>query len=221
VGPYTHKHFFIKPGMTIGRKVGDILLEDDPTISSLHGRVIGRPDGRLFLEDAGSSNQFLMGGRQVAKLELAAGAVFQIGKSVFEVIAVQPQDLAKLSPQKNWKDLVFDHLENNREMGPSVAKPFSPAIKIECLEGPNAEDIWTLGFGPRLFGPACEDIEILENNSADVSFEIFQGDLGPSLRSKTQKLSVNRRFVSIDTEVNLSDGDEIQVGESRFKVHSL
>ena len=37
-GPYQNKHFRVAAGMGLGRRQGDILLEEDNTISSLHGR---------------------------------------------------------------------------------------------------------------------------------------------------------------------------------------
>lgn len=217
-GPYQNRYFRLKAGMAIGRKQGDILLDEDPMVSSLHGNVISRQSGRLSLEDAGSSNQFLTNGQKVAKLDLIPGVIFQVGQCVFEVIEVNEDEAKRLAPSKGWRELIFETLERNSGLQASKAAALTPALKIECLEGPNAEDIWFLGFGPRLFGPLCEDIEILEKDSSDVSFEIYQGLTGPYLKSKTSHLTLNNRIISQDTETNLSDGDEIRIGVSVFKV---
>lgn len=217
-GPFKDRYFLLKPGMTIGRKSGDILLENDPMVSSLHGRIIGRSDGRFMLEDAGSQNQFIVNGQQVAKVDLVEGASFQVGMSVFIVMTASPDELARLPIEKSWKDMVFDLLEN--DMGITIAKPkaLEPALRIECLIGANAEDSWVLGFGPRTFGPLCDDIEILEKHTSDIAFEIDQGEHGPELISRTKDLSVNHAEVQEGAKVSLNNGDEIRFGVSLYKV---
>lgn len=220
-GPYQNHYFRLKAGMVLGRKQGDILLSEDPMVSSLHAYVISRQSGVLSLEDAGSQNQFLTKGMKVPKLDLQPGVIFQVGQSVFEVISVSEDEAKKLLPAKNWRELTLEALERNVDLDPSEAKAFSPALKIEGLEGPNAEDVWVLGFGPRVFGPLCEDIEILENDSADVAFEVYQGLSGPLIRSRTSQLFLNKRNIGQDTETNLSDGDEIKIGVSLFKVRFI
>jgi pSer/pThr/pTyr-binding forkhead associated (FHA) protein len=214
-GPYQNKHFKIASGMTLGRKQGDILLELDNTISSLHGRVILQPNGLLTLQDASSQNQFLVNNQKVESVILIEGAVFQIGQCVFKVLKMTEKEASQLQIEKNWKDLVFEALENNKELGPSAAHALSPPVIVECHQGPSAEFSWFLGFGPRLFGPLCEDIEILEKDSGDHSFEIFQGDHGPHIRVHSQNILINR---SARLEKQLEDGDEIQVGSSIFKI---
>ena len=46
-------------GVTFGRERGDINFPDDGYVSGLHARVAAR-DGRVFLEDLGSSNGTFM-----------------------------------------------------------------------------------------------------------------------------------------------------------------
>ncbi|MFN9065619.1 MAG: FHA domain-containing protein, partial [Bdellovibrionales bacterium] len=133
-GPYKDRYFVLKAGMTIGRKAGDILLEDDPMVSSLHGRIIGRGDGRFMLEDAGSQNQFLVNGLQMPKVDLNEGVIFQVGQSVFEVFSARESDLETLKPEKSWKELIFDLLEKNHNVR-NEAKPLNPAVRVDCTQG--------------------------------------------------------------------------------------
>jgi|GEM_PF-2194817 hypothetical protein len=219
-GPYKNRYFVLKGGMTIGRKAGDILLENDPMVSSLHGRIIGRDDGRFMLEDAGSQNQFLVSGKQVPKVDLNSGVIFQVGQSMFEVLAVNTEDVEKLSPEKSWKETIFSLLEKNHGMRLDL-RPLSPCVRVDCLLGANADDSWFLGFGPRLFGPLSEDIEILEMNAADVAFEIRQGDYAPCLISKTNELFYNKSLIKLGEKVNLKDGDEIGLGVSLYKIRFI
>lgn len=214
-GPYKNRYFILRAGMTIGRKAGEILLEDDPMVSSLHGRIIGRGDGRFMLEDAGSQNQFLVAGVQVPKVDLNPGVVFQVGQSVFEVFAAKPEEVPLLKPERSWKEVIFDLFEKNHGLRPQISA-LTPAVRVECLQGANAEDSWYLGFGPRLFGPICDDIEILEKNASDVAFEIKQGDHGPVLISKSNELFVNRTSVKQGGLWEIRDGDELELGVSLY-----
>lgn len=214
-GPYSNKSFKIAAGMTLGRRQGDILLEADNNVSSLHGRVVERADGQIVLLDAGSSNQFLVQGRKVSEIELHEGVTFQIGQSVFQVMKVSEKDLRSMKVQKNWKSVVLEALENNQALQVRKASSFNPVVKVDCIQGPSADVAWFLGFGPRFFGPLCEDIEILETESGDVTFEIYQGINGPMIKPHSQNVKINQKSV---TEKLLEDGDEVQVGSSIFRI---
>lgn len=184
-------------------------------VSSLHGRIIGRGDGRFMLEDAGSQNQFIVNGLQMPKVDLNEGVVFQVGQSVFEVFSASEERAAELKPEKSWKELVFDIFEKNHTLRHEI-KPLSPSVRVDCIQGANAEDSWFLGFGPRLFGPVCDDIEILEKNAADVAFEIRQGEYRPVVISKSNELFINKTAVKLGGQWEISDGDEVALGVSLF-----
>lgn len=204
--------------MTIGRKNGDILLDLDSRVSSLHAHVIARQDGGLTVEDAGSQNQLIYNGAKVPRIDLFPKTTFQIGQSVFEVELMSPEEAQRVAPNLSWKQLILDLLEKNVDLDSSSAKALKPAVKIEAISGPNSEDNWHLGFGPRLFGPLCEDNEILESDSGDIAFEIRQGAEGPMIKSHTTNLTLNKNRLSQNHETYLSDGDEIHLGVSVFKV---
>ncbi len=214
-GPYQNKHFKIGPGMSLGRRQGDILLEEDNTVSSLHGRVISLPDGKICLKDAGSQNQFLVNGKRVSRVDLVDGVIFQVGQCVFQVITANEKDSPGIKIEKNWKDIVFSALSNNKGIKTSRAASLSPPVQVDCIQGPSSDLSWFLGFGPRLFGPLCEDIEILEKDSGDISFEISQNNEGPCVRALSKNVLVNKKQIS---EKQLEDGDLIQVGSSIFKI---
>jgi hypothetical protein len=214
-GPYQNKFFKIAAGMTLGRRQGEILLEQDNTVSSVHGRVISQANGQLTLKDAGSQNQFMMNGRKVSSVDLVQGATFQVGQCFFEVLKVTDKEALKYALEKNWKGLCFEAFENNKALTISTASSLNPAVRVDCIQGPSADISWFLGFGPRLFGPLCEDIEILEKDSGDVAFEISQSSQGPAVRTLSPNIMINRERLS---EKVLEDGDEIQVGSSIFKI---
>ena len=201
--------------MSLGRRQGEILLSEDNTVSSLHGRVITLGGGQLALKDAGSQNQFLVNGRKVEQVDITDGSVFQVGQCVFQVVKVSDKEVKNFVVEKNWKEVVFEALTNNKALGVSGATSLEPVVRVECIQGPSADISWYLGFGPRLFGPLCEDIEILEKDSGDISFEISQSNNGPAVRALSQNVLINKKSV---TEKQLVDGDEIQVGSSIFKI---
>ncbi|HVF76021.1 MAG TPA: FHA domain-containing protein [Acidimicrobiales bacterium] len=72
--------------VTIGRASGcQIALEDDKAVSQLHARLFRR-DGRLYLEDLGSTNGTYLNAKKVAgPVALARGDRVQVGRTVLEV----------------------------------------------------------------------------------------------------------------------------------------
>jgi pSer/pThr/pTyr-binding forkhead associated (FHA) protein len=70
---------------TVGRASGCQVLLKDPTVSQLHARVFRR-DGRLYIEDLGSSNGTFVNRKKVsAPVALRRGDRLAIGGTVLEV----------------------------------------------------------------------------------------------------------------------------------------
>lgn len=72
--------------LTVGRAGGcQIALEDDKTVSQLHARVFRR-DGRVYVEDLGSTNGTYLNAKKVAApVALHRGDRLQVGRTVLEV----------------------------------------------------------------------------------------------------------------------------------------
>ena|SRR5687768_6809435 len=72
--------------LTVGRAGGcQIALEDDKTVSQLHARVFRR-DGRVYVEDLGSTNGTYLNAKKVATpVALHRGDRLQVGRTVLEV----------------------------------------------------------------------------------------------------------------------------------------
>ena len=72
--------------LTVGRASGcQIALEDDKAVSQLHARVFRR-DGRLFVEDLGSTNGTYLNAKKVGgAVGLQKGDRLQVGRTVLEV----------------------------------------------------------------------------------------------------------------------------------------
>ena len=86
----TGKHSGVKvslyEGMTIGRKQGDLLLDDDPKVSGLHAKIILDNKNQFVLVDQDSSNGLVISGRKVKKIAMLPGVTFRIGGTHFRVI---------------------------------------------------------------------------------------------------------------------------------------
>jgi hypothetical protein len=79
--------FDLSHEMTVGRAPGcGVSLHSDSTVSQLHARVYKSDDGRLWIEDLGSTNgTFLNRNKVSAPALLRRGDRVQIGSTVLEV----------------------------------------------------------------------------------------------------------------------------------------
>ena len=83
--------------LLIGREApdGDGRLGDDPEISRRHARVARGADGRLTIEDLGSSNGTFVNGERVrAPRTLEAGDVVRMGRTTLQVTAGEPEGVS-------------------------------------------------------------------------------------------------------------------------------
>lgn len=88
VEPATQRNqtFDIGDELTVGRAAGcGVSLPQDSTVSQLHARIF-RKDGRLYVEDLGSTNGTFVNGRKVAKpVEMRGRDRLQVGATVLEL----------------------------------------------------------------------------------------------------------------------------------------
>lgn len=86
-GDQRGRTFEVSDEVTVGRAAGcGIPLESDKAVSQLHARVFRR-DGRVYVEDLGSTNgTYLNAKKVVAPAPLARGDRLQVGRTVLEVV---------------------------------------------------------------------------------------------------------------------------------------
>jgi pSer/pThr/pTyr-binding forkhead associated (FHA) protein len=73
-------------GLTIGRKQGDLLLEDDPKVSGIHAKIVLDNKNQFILVDQDSANGMVISGRKVKKIAMLPGVTFRIGSTHFRVV---------------------------------------------------------------------------------------------------------------------------------------
>ena len=72
--------------ITIGREEGDIVLGSDTAASRLHAQVSLDDDGKVFVEDLGSTNGTWVNQHRVGrKVELHRGDWLQVGETTFQL----------------------------------------------------------------------------------------------------------------------------------------
>jgi FHA domain-containing protein len=77
--------FDVSEEVTVGRASGCQVALTDPTVSQLHARVY-RKDGRLYVEDLGSSNGTYLNRKKVtAPVAVRRGDRLSVGSTVLEV----------------------------------------------------------------------------------------------------------------------------------------
>lgn len=280
-GKHSGTRVSLYDGMTIGRKEGDLLLDDDPKVSGLHAKIILDNKNQFILMDEGSANGLVLSGRKVKKIAMLPGVNFRIGGTqfrvirederseisefsetkipvpptpeappapafvppgskaaepvVFKIIEAAPPPLFKPASlaQKNqiearelqlktWKERVQDLLANQPEP-PQEELPklgaFSPALILDFVEGLQAEQKITIGYGPRTAGFGNLDLELLDPKLPEKTFELLPGPGSVEIRDLTGgQMLVNGRP---QKSCFLEEGDVISWGYTKIKVRYL
>lgn len=84
--------FRLMPGevRTIGRATGAQFVVEAPLVSRLHCRLTCSADGRLVVEDLGSTNGTYVDTRRIeGSVPLGSGAMLTVGRVDFEVIRAE------------------------------------------------------------------------------------------------------------------------------------
>lgn len=119
---------------TIGRAADNTITLPDPTTSRNHAKVVFR-DGAWIVEDLGSANGIVIGGKRVARAVLKSGDTFKIGGITFRFIEKdfsQPSDQLFETVQilaAATEDLDFQVSESKDEGEIKESKPWSERLQ--------------------------------------------------------------------------------------------
>lgn len=224
-GPHAGQIFNIRDGTEIGRVRGQIQLKKDSKVSSFHASVVKDPKGDLIVIDQGSANGIKINGQKVKRVQLIDGVQFQIGRTVFKVLE-RDEGAANSVPEpvieKTWDEILIEEvalLKMNRAIPKANIKAFKKALKLDFIEGQQADHTMTLGFGPRDFGSDNLDVELKESTCPAVAFSIAPSAQGAALSTDFPKLvHVNGNS---NTRHDLQEGDTIRIGTTLIQVSFL
>lgn len=221
-GPHVGQQFAIRDGTEIGRVRGQILLKKDTKVSSFHAAISLDAKGQLVITDQGSSNGIKINGNKVKTVLLRDGVQFQIGRSVFRVIERTEAEVEahrEPEPPKSWDQILVEAIPNltlNSRLPKQILKPFERPLQLNFVEGLQADETLTLGFGPRDFGSDNLDIELKEAISPATAFSISPSESGALLTTDFPRLV--RVNGNTETTVELKDGDTIRIGTTLIQV---
>lgn len=211
----------ISDGVTLGRSQADIVIKD-PKVSSRHAEVSRDGKGQLVLIDLDSSNGIHIAGRRVKKVALIPGVIFEVGRTQFKVVTVEEEIALDFARLMTWRNVLQTSLPDckvqNTEPGITPER-FSPAIKLNFIQGIQADEEIILGWGPRKAGSDCLDIELFDPDAPKDAFELLAGPGQVEIKILAPgRVTVNSK--AIDGKM-LRDGDTISIGNTLIKVSYL
>jgi len=220
------KEKLFKRSTSIGRKEGDIVLNDN-AVSGKHA-LIGFDGGRIFVQDLGSTNGTMLNGGQVWEAFINSGDEITVGQTVMKVLIKQ------LAASASWAD------HGMEDAGPD-ASPASnePTQEMEewkskdPLDNPLPHGVKiglqvTMGLDSGLkhlvkkrgttIGRAGADLEVHDLNVSrkHATIEVMSPDriIVKDLRS-TNGTFLNEKWITVG---NLKNGDIIKIGNTQIKI---
>ncbi|HWU43660.1 MAG TPA: FHA domain-containing protein, partial [Bdellovibrio sp.] len=202
----------IREGLTLGRSKADIVIKDQK-VSSTHAQISVDGKGQLILVDLDSSNGLYISGRRVKKISLLQGVVFEVGRTMFKVVEVEEEKALDLELFMTWRKALATKLKNapiDETLQPRHCERFSPALKLQFMQGIQANEEFVLGYGPRAAGADSLDIELLDEDAPREAFELHSGPGMVQLKIVAAG-RVHLNGHSVDEKM-LEDGDLISFG---------
>jgi ABC transport system ATP-binding/permease protein len=220
----------VKP-LVIGRKRGDLIL-DDPLVSGSHCRIVER-DGKLLLQDLGSTNGTLVDGRRVRETALQPGAEITVGNNkLILFVGEQPPKAREeashvTAPQLDIAWLLDEELVELRPndnphaadvIGQDLRLPPGLNAVVEVVAGLDAGKVYrfsrgNIAIGRRVGEVPLSDVEVSRHHAVIEVFGremIFLRDLG-----STNGTYHNGRRISV---AKLTNGDTVGCGKTVMRL---
>lgn len=239
-GPQAGKIFTIKPGMIVGRAETDVTISD-PKISGRHAKFEINKDGALVLTDLGSTNGMRVQGQRIMQVVLAPGLQVKIGNTdcLFDefdnkvdapsaeneklppipAVDTNENDASIVIEPATWTEYFSDlsvSAQSKINSDRHKLYPFKPLLKLTAIQGLQAGQEWSLGYGPRAVGIHSLDVILMSPESPKIAFTITPS--GPNAKFATEspeKVRLNGQ--SKKAEI-LQEGDLIQFENTTLRV---
>jgi pSer/pThr/pTyr-binding forkhead associated (FHA) protein len=221
-GPEAGSRFQANENTTLGRTNADIVIQDSK-ISGTHARVQADNKGQLVLVDLDSINGIYVNSQRVKKVSLLQGVIFTIGKTQFRVVLIEEkQAKQEVGIIRSWRDVLQRSLLDtiNYDKPSDIRlEGFTPPIRLKFITGIQTDEEVILGYGPRMFGSNCLDIELLDQEAPQNAFELHPGPGMVEFVNKAPgKVKLNQKSTS---KQMLQDDDLISVGATTIKITYL
>lgn len=218
-GELAGKSIEIKDGLTIGRKIGDLIL-NDPRVSALHAIVKKTKKSQFVIFDNKSANGIKINKKIHTKFLLEKNQILTIGDTKLRVVEINNEQI-KL--QNEWEKILANVLLNKNLKCQNIPKkiiPFNPALKLTFLEGIQTNETFVLGYGPRIIGTTSLDILIYEPNAPDNCFTLEPIENNKILFRTEHPSQVLLNKTETSTE-EIKNKDLIYIGFTTIQIYFL
>jgi hypothetical protein len=235
----------LTPGFTIGfapeggPKIHDLNIPPRPTsaeetaeqVSSstaLLAQVIAEENGRLILENKHPHKVLQVGLHRLGRIALLPGMRLKLAGETFQIIEKEDDPELPGDPkeeiQETWEEQLMAHLkslpvkESHRILELPKILP-TPAV-VEVSTGPQAGEVFILGWAPFEFGHLSIEGNLWEDRAPQKAFLIDFIEDHFIFRTEHPKIvQINKSEL---TEKRLYDGDKIFIGttELTFRLNS-
>ena len=209
-GPLKGRKFLVTGSLKLGRRRGDIVL-NDPAASDPHAEIQLNPNGCLLLRDLDSKNGVFVNGQRKSKILLKENSKFTIGKSEFQILFLE-------TPEKIWMAVLKDSACRISDR-PKALSFFPCPLGVGFLSGPQKGAHFSLTYGPRYFGSSSVDVPLLDAKAPPQSFvlspmkwqTVFKTDFPKTVQLNGQRIR----------QMAIKDNDSVLIGETEIKISFL
>src|SRR4051812_30833594 len=114
-------------GVVLGRGADCDIVLDDQKASRKHARIQQLPDGRVSVQDLGSSNGTLVNGSPIQTVILAGAGTIQIGDTVIDAMPAAVPAAAFAAPSPQQVGPSGERLSRVQRLTPSVVQRMTPS----------------------------------------------------------------------------------------------
>ena len=170
-----------KERITIGRKPGNDIHIDDPTISGEHAAILMLQNA--YVEDLNSTNGTTLNGKPVTKRQLTNGDLIKIGRHTFKFIDENINEFERtvmISPQKSKKEKIESPKKYQVTIisGPKMGEVIALSKPYTTLGSPGGQVAVIAKRGNNFYlmpmsGTTNAKPPLLNNNSIGVKSELL------------------------------------------------
>ena len=209
-GPLKGRKFLITGSLKLGRRKGDIVL-NDPAASDPHAEITLNSKGHLLLKDLDSKNGVFVNGKKKAKILLKEKSKFAIGKSEFQISFLK-------TPEEIWMTILKDSVQRISDR-PKDLSFFPCPLGVDFLSGPQKGSHFTLTYGPRYFGSSSVDVPLLDSKAPPQAFVLSPGKWQTIFKTDFSEIvQLNGKQTR---QMAIKDNDSVIIGETEIKITFL